>query len=558
MKLSFEQIRMAAFDALAGHVPSPVGVQFDNYTDLKIGVRAALATKGILEPQLPFGYMADDALSEADEIAYKQVYDALVAEGVLTLKYGSNQFTVVLLPTPFSLSWQFVESLSGGGQGTAKKVRRNSDGGLGVLKVPHSTDTVATERFRREVSILQGINHPAIVRLIDTNLDPSLGAIGYVTPLGIPLDTYWTDRIASLNPTQRYDLAFDIVRRISEGLGLVHAIGIVHRDLKPENIILIDHKPVIIDFGVALRPQDERLSIVDQRVVANNFATPPSAHYGLHEGSPAWDCLGLAWIYGFLVGEGKRPKQFHWKFHPLVEEPRKLRAKAILAACSHERTVPADAQAFMELMNQYRLGGGEVVAPLPSDALIYAAMAAHAEAQAATLVRAVDQAELAEVSIQILEAPLSDLRDALNRLCVGNEKLPVSQNTYAVDEYLPPIMPHRPMQGILRQVFQEANQGHTAEQCIFSCTCGSGPRHFDIGVFVTYTQHHVENGLQFRLYMWCRIDGGNPPEWPDVLFNLRKDGCFENEDTGQICSAGDVAKLAFQWMTEPRRWSAIG
>lgn len=182
---TFEQIRLSVLDALSGRISPPHSVHFDNYANLKIGVRAALAARGILEPQMPFGYLADDALTQSEEITYKRVYDSLIAEGVITEAHGTDQFTVALLPAPFSESWQFIESLSGGGQGLAKKVQRSSDGIAGVLKIPHSMDAVSSERFRREVSILQNTNHPSVVRLLDVNLEAARGAIGYVTPLGI-------------------------------------------------------------------------------------------------------------------------------------------------------------------------------------------------------------------------------------------------------------------------------------------------------------------------------------------------------------------------------------
>ncbi|WP_344640674.1 serine/threonine-protein kinase [Kitasatospora cystarginea] len=38
---------------------------------------------------------------------------------------------------------------------------------------------------------------------------------------------------------------------LTEGLGVVHAVGLLHRDLKPQNIILGEYGPVIIDFGLA-------------------------------------------------------------------------------------------------------------------------------------------------------------------------------------------------------------------------------------------------------------------------------------------------------------------
>lgn len=555
--LTLEQIRSAALEALAEVVPAPVGVKFDNYHNLKIGVRAALAAKGILPPQPPSTFLADDALSKTQEITYKRVYDALITEGTLTQHHGTDRFVAVLLPAPFSDQWLFLESLGGGGQGTARRVKRKSDGTSGVLKVPHSTEAVARERFRREVAILQETEHPAIVRLLDVNVDPAKGALGYVTPLGIPLDKYWAARSPALTSRERYDMAFNIVARISAGLNLLHSKGVVHRDLKPENIILIGDQPLVIDFGVVLRPGEDRLSVVDQRVVANGFATPASAHYGLHEGRPAWDCLGLAWIYGFLLGEGQRPKQFHWKYHRLVDEPRQLRAKAVLAACSHEQTVPPNAGAFVELLNQYRLGTPDEPVTIETGSL-EAAIAAHIEAKAASAIRVADEAELAEVAIQILEQPLTDLRASLNRRCVGNTRLPVTQNGYQEHAMQMPPSPTEPMGHILRQVANSGRDGSNSERCIFSCRCGSGPRHFEIGVFLAYSSHYTAEALHFRIFLWCRTQGGKPPQWPEALFLVRKDCCVQHTETNQIGPMTTIADLAFHWMGDPRRWQAIG
>lgn len=550
-------IREAALVALSGRIARPPGVEFGNYANLKIGVRAALAERGLCEPQLPFGYMADDALTSEQEIIYKRVYDGLVSDGVLNLRHGTDSFTAKLLPDPFAAKWQFLDTMGRGGQGEAGKVQQVNGGTFGVLKVPHSRTVSAIKRFQREVAIIQGVRHAAIVRLLDVNLDANAGELGYVTPLGIPLDKYWPDAATKLKPKDRYDRAYRIVRRMAEGLMLLHDRGVLHRDLKPENVVMIDDEPVIIDFGVALRPEDERISVVDQRVVANSFATPPAAHYGLHDEVPAWDCLGLAWIYGYLLGEGQKPKQFHWRFHPLVEEPRRDRAKAILAACSHERTIPKDAETFLALLDQYRLGDLLADSTPSADDRLRAAEEAHANALAAAMTRDVDQTEFAEVCIEIIDAPLTETRAALNRACVGSPQLPVSPNLSDADPRGEQIVPSQPMRQILQRIYEHTRQGYNGRSSIFTCRCGTSGKHFDIRAEVAFSAHYSEEDLPFRLALLCK--GTRESNlWPDHMFTFRKDGSIRLMDSGEVWSPERIAALAYQWITEPRYWDAIG
>lgn|GEM_PF-3033577 len=50
---------------------------------------------------------------------------------------------------------------------------------------------------------------------------------------------------------------FDLVKQVLQALTYIHQRGIIHRDLKPDNIQVIDGQAKLLDFGLALRGDDQ-------------------------------------------------------------------------------------------------------------------------------------------------------------------------------------------------------------------------------------------------------------------------------------------------------------
>ena len=48
------------------------------------------------------------------------------------------------------------------------------------------------------------------------------------------------------------DEAVKIATDLAEALDYAHRQGVIHRDIKPANVLLLEGKPVISDFGIAL------------------------------------------------------------------------------------------------------------------------------------------------------------------------------------------------------------------------------------------------------------------------------------------------------------------
>ena len=241
-------------------------------------------------------------------------------------------------PAYFSANWEFRCDLGEGGQGRVARVVHKTDGRHAALKVVTDLDHAASVRFATEIGLLRQIHQPAIVRLLDSCEEP--GSLGNVTPLGRPLNKWVKDLRRDGGGPDRYREAIRIVRCLAEGLTEVHARGFVHRDIKPANVLIFEDsdppQPVLIDFGLLYDPAGERVTD-PARPAVNRFAALPAASYGEGEIGPSFDCVGLAWLLGYLLETG-RPKneRFHWKYHPLVEGPLALPARALLAACSTE------------------------------------------------------------------------------------------------------------------------------------------------------------------------------------------------------------------------------
>jgi WD40 repeat protein len=156
-----------------------------------------------------------------------------------------------LPPAPGGYS--FVREIHRGGQGVVFEGIQNNTGRRVAIKVRRGglfSGTRDIERFEREVDILAQLDHPCIVRIIDTGIrhgDPYF-VMDYVD--GEPLDDFLSRH--TLDPHALVAL----FARIVEAVNAAHLQGVMHRDLKPDNILIetVPGKPPeprLLDFGLA-------------------------------------------------------------------------------------------------------------------------------------------------------------------------------------------------------------------------------------------------------------------------------------------------------------------
>lgn len=112
------------------------------------------------------------------------------------------------------------------------------------LNVLARKDAEAVARFRREVRILKGFDHPHIVKILHADLnsdDP-----WFLMPLA---DGNLADEV---QPSTGFsdERIREVFIPVLEAVAYAQQRNVVHRDIKPQNVLMLDGQVVISDFGL--------------------------------------------------------------------------------------------------------------------------------------------------------------------------------------------------------------------------------------------------------------------------------------------------------------------
>jgi len=202
------------------------------------------------ETVTPESFAAEHPDLAADLAPYLQGVSLLEKIGNTTRRSEGRVYERIAEGTPPIEAYDVVEEIGRGGMGIVYKAIQPGTKRTVALKVMLG-GAFASEpgraRFEREIELAARLEHPAIVRVLESRRDSGVlyYAMDYVD--GVTLSRHFAHTKSSTREV------LEIMAQVCEAVDYAHQRGVIHRDLKPANI-LIDHethRPHLTDFGLA-------------------------------------------------------------------------------------------------------------------------------------------------------------------------------------------------------------------------------------------------------------------------------------------------------------------
>ncbi|MEO7987017.1 MAG: serine/threonine-protein kinase [Gemmatimonadales bacterium] len=222
--------------------------------------------------------------------------------------------------------YSFERELGRGGMATvhlAHDVRNDRHVAIKVLH-PQLAFTLGADRFAREIRVAAQLDHPNILRVLDSG--EVAGQLWFSMPY-VEGESLW-DRIKRERQISTSE-ALRITRGTADALTYAHAQGVVHRDIKPDNILLSGNEVLVADFGVARAVSEvqSKLTATGMLVGTPTYMSPEQASGEMNLDGRS-DIFALACVlYEMLAGEPpfKGPTPQMTLMLRLMQPPRPLR-----------------------------------------------------------------------------------------------------------------------------------------------------------------------------------------------------------------------------------------
>ncbi|MEV7009890.1 protein kinase [Streptosporangium sp. NPDC051022] len=182
--------------------------------------------------------------------------------------------------------------------GPYRLLRRLGEGGMGVVHLavdPHGRqvavkvlrsevtgDDVARRRLSREVETMRRVRSEHIAEVLDADVTGHRPYIVTRYVPGQPLD----EHVKQEGPMDLPAL-LKVAHGVAAALAAVHSVGVIHRDLKPGNVLILDGRPVLIDFGIAQAVDATRLTQTGMFIGTPGYLAPEIIEG--HEAGPEVD-----------------------------------------------------------------------------------------------------------------------------------------------------------------------------------------------------------------------------------------------------------------------------
>ena len=208
-------------------------------------------------------------------------------------------------------SYRIESKVASSGMATIYRAIDTRDGRVVALKIPHpdmEADPVLYDRFQRERSIGEKLNHPGVMRVFPDDKQSRVYMVMEWCEGRLLRQILDEGRIPQ-------EHAIHIAVKVLEALEYIHANGVVHRDLKPENIMVDGEDNIkLIDFGIAGDAAAKRLTYakITSALGSPNYISPEQVKGKRGDGRSDIYAMGVI-LYEMLTGRvpfsGNTPMQ---------------------------------------------------------------------------------------------------------------------------------------------------------------------------------------------------------------------------------------------------------
>lgn len=169
--------------------------------------------------------------------------------------------------------FEILGRLGQGGMGAVYKARHprtETEVAIKVILKALAGREEVKERFRREIRAMARVEHPNVVRILDSGEED--GNAWYAMQLvdGIDLATLYEKKGA-----QKPALVQQIAAGLLSAMEALHGAGILHRDLKPHNVMLDrSGRPIVMDLGLTKLADTETMTKTGALIGSPRYMPP--------------------------------------------------------------------------------------------------------------------------------------------------------------------------------------------------------------------------------------------------------------------------------------------
>lgn len=204
--------------------------------------------------------------------------------------------------------FRLMEKIGSGGMGVIYKAHhmknKSETYAVKVLREELTGSQDIIKRFKQEATIIDKLNHPHIIRIMERGQYKQRFFIAMELLEGKTLE----NKLAEDGQIPLKE-CLHIMKQITAALSLIHSKNIIHRDLKPSNIMLVnkngDHHFVkLLDFGIARMKFQTKMTRTGILLGTINYLSPEQINNsGI---SIASDLFSLGIIFYEMIC-GKKP-----------------------------------------------------------------------------------------------------------------------------------------------------------------------------------------------------------------------------------------------------------